>query len=550
MVGGALLLCGALLVPGHFRAVDAAVVEGAGKGVMGPPSASLVEEGVTFLSVEKIGPARMLLLTAQSEGVPRYELLSAGLQKFARENPSLVLWGGADPLVETIKLDADISSANPKPMIDLLTRRSIREKTLQFLQQSRRPGVHQILRNRLLTNTVHFPASTTSSGQAMDAAIITAALLYQGDFFTPQFRDAFEYLAMRANKGDNSSSLELVYLDLLSLGRRLDWVSLTEFVKRIDSLGTLRDLAEAMRTRELETANIFTAVSLSPNPGAVAKYLTRFPETGLNDLNFALRHGRNAVELLVERQQRIHYGGFRKKIIGYDPFGAWFYAIVPTAVATQIGALVLKYLLMFLAALCIARAVGSITAPLGHRLGMRFAADAVFALAITFVIGVALEPFLGLAEQTNPFPIQFQLPSIAALAGLNTKPLAQSYMNQLSLASLVSFFVVQALIYVWCLTKLAEIRRQSIEPHLKLRLLENEDHLFDAGLYVGFVGSVISLILMSIGVGKISMMAYASTSFGIIFVSVLKIFHVRPLRRKLIIESEAHKSSSQFQTQS
>ena len=112
-------------------------------------------------------------------------------------------------------------------------------------------------------------------------------------------------------------------------------------------------------------------------------------------------------------------------------------------------------------------------------------------------------------------------------------------MNQLSLTSLLVFFVIQALIYIWCLTKLAEIRRQPLEARLKLRLLENEDHLFDAGLYVGFVGSVISLILMSIGVGKISMMAYASTSFGIIFVSVLKIFHVRPLRRKLIIESEA-----------
>jgi hypothetical protein len=34
------------------------------------------------------------------------------------------------------------------------------------------------------------------------------------------------------------------------------------------------------------------------------------------------------------------------------------------------------------------------------------------------------------------------------------------------------------------------------------------------------------------------MSAYSSTSFGIIFVSVLKIFHVRPMRRKLIIESE------------
>ena len=111
-------------------------------------------------------------------------------------------------------------------------------------------------------------------------------------------------------------------------------------------------------------------------------------------------------------------------------------------------------------------------------------------------------------------------------------------MNQLSLISLIIFFFIQAAIYIWCLTKLAEIRRQPIAARMKLKLIENEDLLFDAGLYVGFVGSVLSLILMSIGVGKISMMAYASTSFGIIFVSVLKIFHVRPMRRKLIFESE------------
>ena len=46
---------------------------------------------------------------------------------------------------------------------------------------------------------------------------------------------------------------------------------------------------------------------------------------------------------------------------------------------------------------------------------------------------------------------------------------------------------------------------------------------------------------MSLGIVKFSLMAgYSSTSFGIIFVSILKIFHVRPLRRKLILESETH----------
>jgi len=34
------------------------------------------------------------------------------------------------------------------------------------------------------------------------------------------------------------------------------------------------------------------------------------------------------------------------------------------------------------------------------------------------------------------------------------------------------------------------------------------------------------------------MAAYSSTSFGIIFVSIFKIFHLRPFRRKLLLESE------------
>ena len=74
---------------------------------------------------------------------------------------------------------------------------------------------------------------------------------------------------------------------------------------------------------------------------------------------------------------------------------------------------------------------------------------------------------------------------------------------------------------------------------MKLRLLENEEHLFDAGLYLGFAGTIISLILVSLNFIQPSLMAaYSSTSFGIIFVSVFKIFHLRPARRKLLLEAE------------
>ena len=35
------------------------------------------------------------------------------------------------------------------------------------------------------------------------------------------------------------------------------------------------------------------------------------------------------------------------------------------------------------------------------------------------------------------------------------------------------------------------------------------------------------------------MVAYSSTSFGILFVSFFKIFNLRPARRKLLLEAEA-----------
>ena len=121
LICGALLLCGALLVPAHFHAMDAAVIERAGKGRVGASTPTLVEEGITFLSVEKVGPAKVLFRAAQSEGVSRSDLLSVGIAQFTRENPSLVALGGAVPLLEKADL-APRSSAEPQPIVDLLVR--------------------------------------------------------------------------------------------------------------------------------------------------------------------------------------------------------------------------------------------------------------------------------------------------------------------------------------------------------------------------------------------------------------------------------------------
>jgi hypothetical protein len=110
-------------------------------------------------------------------------------------------------------------------------------------------------------------------------------------------------------------------------------------------------------------------------------------------------------------------------------------------------------------------------------------------------------------------------------------------MDTPSLLTLLLFFVLQAIIYTVCLAKLADVRRQKLPAPLRLKLLENEDHLFDAGLYLGFCGTIVSFILHMMNISQFSLMAgYSSTAFGIIFVSVFKIFHLRPYRRQLLLE--------------
>ena len=106
-----------------------------------------------------------------------------------------------------------------------------------------------------------------------------------------------------------------------------------------------------------------------------------------------------------------------------------------------------------------------------------------------------------------------------------------------TLAAVGLFLVLQLLVYVFCLIRLASIKRLTASPELKLKLLENEENLFDLGLYIGLFGTVTSLVLLTVGVVTASLMAaYTSTLFGIIVTAFVKIAHVRRYKRRLLME--------------
>jgi hypothetical protein len=540
-LGLALLGLG-LLVPAHLRAVDEAVVIQAGA-----LTRSLTEEGATLVSQEKLGPAQLFLQIIQAENLPGKDTLGLAVGKYAVAHPDLLIWGGPDPYLERLfQTNRSLPRNLSQPVTEFLRQLENRERLLEFLGASRRPAVVELLQTRDLTNTVYFPPVATVSGHTLDAIIVLTGLLLQGDHLTPALHEEIGALVVAANRKNDPEKLERVFLDLLTLAKRLNWAQLTLFINRIEDLATLRNLAHLVRANEARVPWLFTAVCFTGQPAAVSGYLMKFQDGGMKDMTLGLRTGLGGLQELLKRQQPVYRPlGVRQSVVAYEPFGTFYRTSLVWCENLPWMTLLLKYLFFLAGGFCLAHsyqywrpAVSVLEQPLQVPT-LAPARQGLWALFFLLIMVFVSEPFLAQESQPVEIPLRIHLPRLGNQIPPGASRATESLMNQLSLLSLLLFFVLQALIYAVCLLKLAEIRRQNAEPRLKLRLLENEEHLFDAGLYLGFVGTIISLILMSLGIVKPSLMAgYSSTSFGIIFVSILKIFHVRPFRRKLILESE------------
>lgn len=540
-LGLGLVLSG-FLVPIHLRAIDSRVLERAGKKTL-----SGLEQGLSLAKELHLGAAEMFFKVAQTQQWSGREKLGMAIGDAVASRPSILVLGGPEPRIETLFVPGNTApgtvrtgaKALSEPVSELLVREKNRAKALELLRGSPRGGVQELLRTRGLTNTFLLPPSSSSSGQAFDTAVALSGLLLELNHLSPGLSNELVSLAFDAFRGGHSQRYEQALLDVMSLGQRLDWNQLTEFVSPVSDVEGLRLLAALIRRSESDLPVLFCAVQITRRPVQLTTYLMNYSESGMNDLGAALRLGTGAVKELLQRDQRIYYSRLSRHLaLDYCWLMPWF-------------ALALKWSMYFAGGFFLALAghflwprPRPIEAPLYVR-GFHTAREALFGLGFLAIILLVTEPFLSLDTQRINFPFRLQLPVVqgAVVSGLaNVKP---SIMNQISLLTLLLFFVLQALIYTACVVKLAEIQRQMISARLKLRLLENEDHLFDAGLYLGFVGTIISLILVSLGVIKPSLMAaYSSTSFGIIFVSIFKIFHLRPARRKLVLESEANPESS------
>ncbi len=521
---GLMLLCG-WLVPVHLRAVDASVLQRAGEG--GP---SLVDRGVALERAHKTDAARLILQAAQDEKVRWTGELASSLATRTESEP---LFPGGP------------TATNSTPVTVLLIRLENRERALTHLEATGSPAVRELLRVRDVTNTVLFSPSSSASGQAFDTAVSVCGLLLADNLLAPGLRDAVVEGAASAVSGANSQPLEEILLDIMSLGQRLSWGQLALFVNGIDNPRTLALLASQARNAGPQLPALFAVVLLSQKPGPVAAYIHDFNQTGLHDLAGSLRYGRDGVDELLRRHQRLYVSPRRQRWTASGPLALFFRPASDYALRAPWFALIVKWFFYISGGFLLAAAghfarppPAEIEAPLRVG-GFHLAREILFGLGFLLVVLLLSEPFLAQESQKAQFTFGLRLPSVGAAATSLVPIVKSNLMNPKSLITLLLFFVLQALIYCACLVKLAEIRRQRVPARVQLKLLENEDHLFDAGLYLGFAGTIVCFILVSLNIIQGSLMAaYSSTAFGVVFVSIFKIFNLRPVRRQLLMEAE------------
>jgi hypothetical protein len=539
---GALLVVVAWLIPAHWKSLSPPVVAEAGRETQ-----SLGDLGLAAVAAERPGPAGIILAAAQSTRDPKAGTLAAALAELGARKPELTPWGGNDRLLESIfGQRARSSRTNAVPVLHLLLSESSRTVLLRHLSDSRSPGVIAILQTRDLTNTSRFVPALRPGGQPFDACILLMGLLYDGEHFPPSLAQEIKTLADKANATRAAGDWENACLDLLSLGNHLNWTQLGELLRAVPDRRTLAGLARHSMAEPDRFPMVYSASLMTQSPEEVVTYLERYGREGGDYLALALSHGQGAVRMLMARQL---------------PVGP----AVPKA-ANVAAAFVLRSpeLALALKMVCFGLALGCFylvwnalsavesTEGLSALSGVFRRRRLVVAAVIAIVVAAASEPFLlpnSAAPTAQPQPqFRVRVLSNAPVPKTQNSNLRSPSMN-LDMSTIISvalFAALQVIVYAICLIKIREISVQPASAQLKLKLMENEENLFDSGLYVGIAGTAAALILQVLGIIEANLLAaYSSNLFGILCVALVKIRHVRAFKRKLILQTQMAPGTSQ-----
>jgi hypothetical protein len=301
---GVVLLVGSWMLPVNLKSLSPVLLREAGRG-----TPSLTTFGLQLVESEKPGPAALVLAAAQTVGDPQAARLATALTAVAARQKEFVAWGGWDPFLDPLfNLKENTGRTESTPVLTFFIAERARDSLRRYLANSRSLGVQAVMQTRGITRTARFVPATQPGGQPLDAVILLTALLYQGEHLSPSLQREIKRLADDAVAAHEMGELEWVYLDLLALGRRLNWIQLSELLRLTNDTRTVSEFAHLAQVAPDQLPLLYTAALFTRSADSVAAYLLAYGKPGAEDLRLALGLGQGAVQQLVLRQVPVNRG--------------------------------------------------------------------------------------------------------------------------------------------------------------------------------------------------------------------------------------------------
>ena len=534
LAAGVFALLVAAGVPAYFVAVDKEAVVAAGAGTPTPLDLARV-----YFDASKFSTA-LLAAGAAAED----DKISKEVEAVYALHPKWAAAGGDDPYFDAFlsTVPREYSSKSGVKVYSVLSLGENRKKLLEFLSQTDSGFVKKIISLRGMTSSV-LPAVYTSAGAPLEAALLSSALLAQTGDFSPIFLKDFSS-TLESMKSDSAEKdkFEKYCIGLLVFAKSMDWTSMGSLFAHFSSLKEVYDFArvyERAPSDDMKKTLVAGLLMCGSAPDCV-RYLGGADGRRWRDFSFAYMNGEGALKFLLGRGKPIYRNSYVAKLV-LPVCAPLRESLGAAAVDFPVGLLVLKVALSLLGGYLFIRGflrmffwrrdTPSWLSPLALARG--FLEGSVVALAFFIVI----EPnAFRIKIENGPAPeLKFAFEKAVNTIG---EEIMKFETDSATLAAVGLFLVLQFTVYLLCVIRLSIIKRTIAPPKLKLKLLENEENFFDLGLYIGLAGTVVSLILLTMGIVTASLMAaYASTLFGILFTAIVKIVHVRKYKRKLLIES-------------
>ena len=368
----------------------------------------------------------------------------------------------------------------------------------------------------------------------------------------PDLQGVFELAAMvRMRNRPLSSSIGKTK----QMSREINFLPLAERVEARREIATLEQEQEIIRKDfENELKVIYAATLLTGDPSGIHSFIESYPVfskdgdkeaavAALHDLRTAMYHGKGALEHLLDQNKPIHEEGILESAISpvFPLLGGFLLTYIShenrdIAIAIKLILITSSFFffLLFLS--------NVLPRPSYLRANSHFILRWSRRLSVSIVWGLlsvlALEPTLLQTPRGQVSVAGFDFALANLLAYAKEESMADQNLTVVTAIIAGVFLLIQVAIFMICLSRISQVKNEELKASLKLDLLDNEDNLFDLGLYIGLGGTVLSLILLLVLDVKQDALigAYTSTLFGILFVAALKIFVVRPYRNHLIVK--------------